>query len=170
MTLHPSNTFLCKDLKPEDRLNDDQVDIIRSDVLYNIGRTLAFAVCGYADWLCYFCMKYLEDGGNDDLEDIRKYIVFPNDISWELENKIINDIYSIIREIRVTQDEYENVPPRKFENFNVGKAIDFMLEHCKDVRWDVLSRSIKIMEEQPSKEDILYTKQLIQLAKKGFDL
>ena len=91
MTFHPSNTFLCKDLKPEDKLSDDQIDMIRSNVLSNVGRTLAFAICGYADWLCYFCVRYIENGGLDDLQAIRDAINFPQsveDVPWELENKI----------------------------------------------------------------------------------
>ena len=29
----------------------------------------------------------------------------------------------------------------------VGKAIDFMLTHCKDAKWDLIARSMKVMED-----------------------
>ena len=62
MTLH-----ILPDLKPEDILYEETINTIVEAIKYNIGRTMAFAITGYGDHIMYTCMRYIEDGGIDDL-------------------------------------------------------------------------------------------------------
>lgn len=43
----------------------------------------------------------------------------------------------------------------------VQQAVDFMVKHCKDARWDIVTKAIRIMEEG-FKEKQPYTCELVE--------
>ena len=37
--------------------------------------------------------------------------------------------------------------PKKLPPYDIGKSVDWMLENCKDARWDIVQRAMKTLEE-----------------------
>lgn len=146
MSLHIGNCLTMAEVVPETRFSQEQLEQIRDCVLYNINRTMAYAVTNYVDWIVYTCIRYLEGGGIDDLSHIEKAIIFPLDIPFELQKKVTDDIYFIIRPILINAAIYKsaNIEPK----FDVNSAVNFMVENCKDVNWNTLQRAMKTLESK----------------------
>jgi hypothetical protein len=122
MTIHLSNLLILKDLKPEDKLSVEQEEIIRDSVIDNIHRVIAYTILGYADWLYYVCIRYLENGGIDDLEHIRQKIIFPLEVDYKIQEKVVNDIYIIIRPILINYEKYKRININ--QSFDIGASND----------------------------------------------
>ena len=142
MSIHPSCYTIFKDFKPEDKLTLEQTEILQEIVLKQINRTLAYAIMGYIDWLVYACVRYIENGGMDDLSHIERYITFPNEIDYKLQKKIIDDIYFIIRPILINNEKYKQakIPERSFD---IAKSIDWILKHTSPDTWNVMDKAIQ---------------------------
>lgn len=150
MSYHIGNCLTMKEVVPETILSEEQLTQIRECVLLNIGRILAYAVTSYVDWICYVCIRYIEGGGIDDLNHIRKGVIFPLDVPFKLQEKVIDDIYTIIRPILIDAAKYKraNIQPK----FDVASAVNFMVENCKDVKWDVIQRAMETLESGFNRE------------------
>ncbi len=133
-----------KGVIPETILSQEQLEQIRDCVLCGINRTAAYAITSYVDWLCYCCIRYIEGGGIDDLSHIEKGVCFTLDVPWELREKVINDVYFIIRPILIDAEKYRqaDIHPK----WDVKSAVEFMVKNCKDVKWDIITRAMRVME------------------------
>ena len=175
MTYHPSQTWLFEDLKPEDLIDGELLDAFRESVLHDLGRMLAYAITGYADWLHYTCVRYIEQGGWPDLSHIEKYITWPDDIDYDTRKRVIDNIYHIIQPIVIDAQHYKKVPDHNGESkIDIGKAIDWMIEIMPKEKMDkmceVIGRAMKIMEEgMKEKERNPHTDGLINLMKKAIE-
>ena len=146
MSIHPSSYTIFKDLKPEDKLTLEQTEFLQDTVLKQVNCTLAYAILGYADWIVYVCARYIEDGGIDDLSHIEARINFPDDTDYKLKKKIVDDIYFIIRPILINAQKYKRayIPEG---NFDIGKSVDWMREHCPDANWDIVSKALSVLQK-----------------------
>ena len=147
MTLHPSNSTLFENLQPADIIDGEALEFFTRNVLQDVGRICAYAIIGYADWLHYICVRYLESGGQSDLSHIEKSITWPDDIDYDTKKRVVDNVYMITRPIILDAQYYKKIPEPRFD---VGAAIDWMTEHMPKEKLDkiceVTSKAMMIME------------------------
>ena len=169
MTLH-----VLPNLKPEDKwqYSDETHKTLIEAVFYNLNTTIAYAIQNYSDWLVYTCVRYIEEGGIDDLSEIEKFVAFDYPVeSWsdlfdkdKLRRKIIDDIYVIVRTIYIQEKERlkNYVVPTEEQRFNISKAIDEMMNLMSDEtkkQWcDVMTKCFETLSKAPKTESVFTDK------------
>jgi hypothetical protein len=158
MTTHPSHLTIFENLQPNDVIKGEDLEFFTHNVLHDVGCVCAYAITGYADWLHYTCIRYIEAGGWPDLHHIGKFVTWPDDIDDKTRCCVIDNIYAIIQPIVIEAQHYKKVPEPKF---NVEEAINWMIAHTPKEKLDkiceVTSKAMEIMERgfrknQPYKE------------------
>lgn len=142
MSVHPSRLTVFKDLRPTDILQGQDLDFFRKLVLEQVGRTAAYAITGYADWLCYTCIRYIENGGYPDLSHIEKSVTFPEDTDPKTQKTVIDNIYFVIQDIVLNAPHYKHVPEPIFD---CNEVVNALMKYAKDANWGAIHRSLEIL-------------------------